>query len=163
MPSSPFDYQVYAAILAACAVPNGSAPYHYDLTGKVAEGLPPASAPPFEVLPCVAVGYGGVEMEDGPDLPGTSDRMEFHLQAWAPAATQDASGRIQAAARLASDLRQALRAARASGSSSALYHVHNLRFRALPVDAEQMGVALGCGFLVGTITCEIPVSYGETE
>lgn len=163
MPTDPRDWLALEAVVTAFAAVNGSGVYATTLTSKVDYGLFPADRPPRQSLPCVAVGYESVEMSDGPDLPGTRCRVVLTVQGWAQGTADTASARMEAAATLASDLRQALRAARAAGSSSALADVHDLSFAVATVDARQLGIALTCGYIEGRVTFEYPLSYGEQE
>lgn len=163
MPTEPRDWLALVAVVEAFEAVDGTGDYATDISAAVAYGQFAPDRPPRQALPCVAVGIESVDMEDGPDLPGTRCQVALTVQGWAQGASDSAAGRMQAACELASDLRLALRTARASGSASALYNVHEFAARFTVVDARQLGISITAGYVAGSITLEYPVGYGETE
>lgn len=161
--ADPFDLLVYQAVLDAWDGIDGTGNYTYNLSGLVAEGEFTPDKPPRARPPCVAVTDPVTEEGDGPDLPGTSCRLTIRFQFWAPGSSDAASARMAARVRLAADLRRAVRAARASGSESALYRVHNFNIALTTADGRQLGLSMPFGYGEGEITCEYPVGYGEDE
>lgn len=163
MATDPRDLLIYEAILEAFRTIDGTGDFHTDVSTAVAEGEYPADRLPRASPPCVAVWDPVTEQGDGPDLPGNLNRVTVRFQLWTPVSSDSASGRTRPRVRLAADLRTAIRAARASGSSSALYDVHNLTITTATADGRQLGLALSCGYGEGEIVCEYPVGYGEQE
>ena len=161
MPTTPLDYSIYLAVLAAVRGINATGSYHYDLSTRTAEGIYQADSPPHGGGICAAVGCLPVSFGDGPDLGGTANTARYCIQAWTPAADTAAS-RILAGARIASDIRLALKTARLS-STNALYALHEVGFEGMHVDGAQLGLTLSGCYFEAELTCTFPRGQGETE
>lgn len=163
MPAEPADWLFAEAVEDALQAIDGTGDYHYDVADAVHYGLYDPSEPP-QAAPCVSFMLLETRENDGPDLPGRTVRPTVTVQGWALATADTARERAHAAARLASDVRQALKVAKNYGSASILNTlVIDLEIASNALDGGEVGAPASSGYVALSITGLIHRSYAETE